>query len=281
MSNGPTVPFYKMHGSGNDFVLIDNRKLGLAQAQMSLWAQKICRPAFGVGADGLIFLQDAPAGRDVDYIWHFYNADGSRAEMCGNGSRCAARLAHEIGLAGPDHVLGTDAGPIRAVVAPGAGRVKVQLTPPQGLELNIPVDVDGTGYTVHFVNTGVPHAVLVTDDVSAVDVLALGRAIRRHERFAPAGTNVNFIQVKAPCRLLLRTYERGVEGETFACGTGAAASALVANTLGLTESSVELTTTGGEILQIHLENGTVFLEGPAVKTYQGEMFIESLGLEQP
>ncbi|WP_461209502.1 diaminopimelate epimerase [Desulfocurvus sp. DL9XJH121] len=278
---GGAVPFVKMHGSGNDFVLIDNRALTLPQSEMARWAQAICRRAFGVGADGLVFLQDAPAGSEADYVWHFYNADGSRAEMCGNGSRCAARRAVELGLAGPAHVLGTDAGPIRAQVRAEGTAVKVQLTPPHGLKLGAELDVDGRTYTVHFVNTGVPHAVVQVDDVAAVDVQALGSALRYHQHFAPAGTNVNFIQVTSPESLLLRTYERGVEGETFACGTGAAASALVARELGLTGNAVKLTTSGGEILQIHLEDGTVFLEGPAVKTFQGEMILESLGLELP
>jgi len=273
-----TVPFVKMHGSGNDFVLIDNRELALPRAQMTLWAQHICPRAFGVGADGLIFLQEAPAGEQVDYIWHFYNADGSRAEMCGNGSRCAARLATELGLADRNHVLGTDAGPIHAQVRLDSNLVKVQLTPPTALKLDISLTVDGTQFTVHFVNTGVPHAVVISEDVSAVDVKTLGRALRNHDYFAPAGTNVNFIQIRNSCKLLLRTYERGVEGETFACGTGAAASALVAHELGLADESVELTTSGGEVLQISMENDTLFLEGPAVKTYSGEMFIESLGL---
>lgn len=277
-SQGPSVPFFKMHGSGNDFVLIDNRKLALPRAQMALWAQKICARAFGVGADGLIFLQQAPAGVDADYIWHFYNADGSRAEMCGNGSRCAARLASQIGLADRRHVLGTDAGPIRAEVRGDSNLVKVQLTPPTDLKLGATLSVDGKDYEVHFVNTGVPHAVIISDDVSALDVVKLGRAVRHHEHFAPAGTNVNFIQVRSSSKLLLRTYERGVEGETFACGTGAAASAMVAHEQGLADESVELTTSGGEVLQIHMENDTLFLEGPAVMTFSGEMFTESLGL---
>lgn len=280
-TSGPAVPFVKMHGSGNDFVLIDNRTLKLPQAQMALWAQKICPTAFGVGADGLIFLQDAPSGSGLDYIWHFYNADGSRPDMCGNGSRCAAWLAHEIGLAERDHVFGTDAGPIRAQVNTAQGTVKVQLTPPHSLALDTEIMVEGKPYTVHFVNTGVPHAVVFSDEVDAVDVLALGRAMRMHEHFAPEGTNVNFVQVKDSCRMLLRTYERGVENETYACGTGAAASALIAAKLGKTEGSAQVTTSGGEVLQIHLENDTVFLEGAAVKTYRGEMFMDSLGLQMP
>lgn len=279
--NGPSVPFVKMHGSGNDFVLIDNRELQLPQAMMALWAQKICAPAFGIGSDGLIFLQNTPQGVEADYIWHFYNADGSRAEMCGNGTRCATRLGYELGLGEKEHTLGTDAGPIRTKVNPLENKVKVQLTPPEGLEMNIPLEIEGKEYTAHFVNTGVPHAVILLDDVSDIDVKRLGKAVREHERFAPAGTNANFASVRSSCKMMLRTYERGVEDETFACGTGAAATALVANKLGLVEDSVELTTSGGEVLQIYLENGTIFLEGMAVKTYAGEMYLDSLGLELP
>ncbi|NJB66731.1 diaminopimelate epimerase [Desulfobaculum xiamenense] len=272
------VPFFKMHGSGNDFVLIDNRELCLPQSEMSEWASRVCPRGFGVGADGLIFLQDTPERPDVDYVWHFYNADGSRAEMCGNGSRCAASLAHRIGLAGATHVFGTDAGPIHAHVLEGTDLVKVELTPPTGLALGAKLNVAGHETTVHFVNTGVPHAVVVCEDVKAVDIMTVGRAIRMHEHFAPAGTNANFIQVRDDKRLFLRTYERGVEGETFACGTGAAASALIAHTLGLVGPEVELTTSGGEVLQISIENGTVFLQGKALMTYHGEMYPESMGI---
>ncbi|GAB6176649.1 diaminopimelate epimerase [Desulfobaculum senezii] len=276
--SGTGVPFFKMHGSGNDFVLIDNRALRLPQAAMSEWAAHVCPRGFGIGADGLIFLQDAPERQDVDYVWHFYNGDGSRAEMCGNGSRCAARLAARLGLAGSSHVFGTDAGPIHAEVNEAEERVKVELTPPLDLALGAKLDVNGQSLDVHFVNTGVPHAVAVCDDVAAVDVMQLGRALREHEHFAPAGANVNFIQVRDRGRLYLRTYERGVEAETFACGTGAAASAYVAHQLGLVDTEVELTTSGGEVLQISIENGTVFLQGKAVMTYQGEMYPESMGL---
>ncbi|MCK9240792.1 diaminopimelate epimerase [Desulfocurvus sp.] len=277
----PTVSFYKMHGSGNDFVLIDNRALRLPREAMPQWARRICRTAFGVGADGLILLDTAPAGSPADYVWDFHNADGSRAAMCGNGSRCAARLAHALGMAGPTHVLGTDAGPIRARVNPGAGTVRVQLTPPHGLALGADLDVDGQRHSVHFVDTGVPHAVVFPEGLAGLDVRTLGRALRTHPHFAPAGANVNFARVDAPDAMTLRTYERGVENETYACGTGAAATVLVANALGLVGTEVRVTTSGGEVLQIGLENGTVFLEGPAVVTYQGQMFLDSLGLTLP
>ncbi len=275
------IAFFKMHGSGNHFVLLDNRSLRVPAPDMAGWARAVCAPGFGVGADGLIFLDMAPAGSGADTLWHFFNADGSRAEMCGNGSRCAARLAVELGMAGPEHVLLTDAGPIRAAVDLASDQVKVQLTPPRDLALDIPLLVDGERLTAHFVNTGVPHAVVECGDAATVDVQKLGRALRFHEHFAPAGTNVNFISGAARDHLTLRTYERGVEDETYACGTGAAAAALVANALGLAGSTVDLTTSGGEALRIFLENGTVHLQGPAVFVYSGRLRAAAVGLTMP
>ncbi len=279
--NGQPLSFTKMHGSGNDFVLIDNRQLALPVSEMSSWAEHICKRAFGISADGLIFLQNAPANSGCDYMWHFYNADGSRAEMCGNGSRCAARHALALGLAGPTQVFLTDAGPIHANVLPNSTAVKVQLTPPTGLTLNISLSIEGKPYNVHFVNTGVPHAVIFVEDVSTIDMQSLGRALRYHEHFAPAGTNANFVQKISDEKLLVRTYERGVEGETFACGTGASASALIAHKLGLTKSAVSLTTSGGEQLKVFIEDETLFLQGPAVKTFSGEMDLGAVGLNLP
>ena len=281
---GESVPFYKMQGCGNDFVVIDNREVKVPEARMAEWATKVCARAFGVAADGIFFLENAPEGSGLDYRWHFYNNDGSRAEMCGNASRCAGKLAHAIGLAPQVHTFGTDAGPIRAEVlteGPDAGQVKVQLTPPTGLVTDLALDLDGQALTVHFVDTGVPHAVLVFDDVAAVDLQALGSGLRFHPHFAPAGTNVNFIQVLDRSTMLLRTYERGVEDETYACGTGAAASQLVANKLGLTDATARLTTSGGEVLTVALDQGTVFLQGNAELTFQGQLYLAPLGLSLP
>lgn len=277
---GTSIPFYKMQGCGNDFVVIDNREARIAESVMATWAEKVCARAFGVSADGLFFLEESDDGA-LDYRWHFYNSDGSRAEMCGNASRCAAKLAHAIGFAPAEHVFGTDAGPIRAQVLESgadAGQVKVQLTPPVGMETNITLDIDGSPLTVHFADTGVPHVVVFVDDVAALDVVELGSKIRYHDHFAPAGTNVNFAQVKDEKTMLLRTYERGVEAETYACGTGAAATQLLANALGLTGSQTALTTTGGEVLTIFLEESSVFLQGAAELTFKGDLYLEPLGL---
>ena len=274
------VPFYKMQGCGNDFVVLDNRTLKLPQERMADWAVKICRKAFGVGADGLFFLEEAPAGSGLAYRWHFYNSDGSRAEMCGNASRCAARLAQAIGLAPERHSFGTDAGPIAAEVFPGTGLVKVQLTPPRDLTLDIDLSLNADILRVHFVVMGVPHTVLFVEDISVTDVARLGRDIRFHGQFAPAGTNVNFVQVLDDKTMMLRTYERGVEAETYACGTGAAASQIVASALGRTGASANITTTGGETLTVSLDQGKVFLQGAAELTFKGDLYPLALGLEE-
>jgi len=266
-----------MHGCGNDFILIDNRTLAVPVERMSRWARALCPRACSVGADGLVFLENPQPGQAVDYRWHFYNADGSRAEMCGNASRCVATLAVRLGLAGPVHTLGTDAGPI-AVQVLEDGQVKVQLTPPTGLQLNISLPVEGAMHTGHFVNTGVPHLVVVCADVAAVDVKALGRALRHHPYFQPAGTNANFIQVIDRDNLELRTYERGVEDETFACGTGAVASLLAAHALGLTGPAAAVTTTGRERLLVSVRDEKVFLQGRAVLVYTGTLSPSSFGL---
>ncbi|WP_027185050.1 diaminopimelate epimerase [Desulfovibrio inopinatus] len=275
---GERIPFYKLQGCGNDFVIIDNRELAVAPDIMPTWAKRICRKAFGVGADGLIFLDHAPQGSGVDYMWHFFNSDGSRAEMCGNGSRCATRLAYLLGIAPAEHSFLSDAGPIKAVVYPGTNQVKVQLTPPQKQQLNIDIVVDGKPMTVHFVDTGVPHTVVVENNLQELDIKPSGSAIRFHERFAPAGTNVNFIRVEDSTHVSLRTYERGVEDETYACGTGACASVIVAHALGLTDNAAIVTTSGGEKLEVSLWDGNVFLKGSAELVFSGHLYLQSLGM---
>ena len=276
---GKSVPFFKMQGCGNDFVCVDNRVLGVDPAVMPDLVLPVCRKAFGVGADGMIFFDHAPEGSGLAYIWHFFNADGSRAEMCGNGSRCAARLAWMLGIAPARHVFGTDAGPIEAEVDPDSNQVTVQLTPPKDLRMGIDIEVEGRPFHLHFVNTGVPHAVAVMDHLELVDVWKLGRAIRQHQFFAPAGTNVNFISSEEKGTLSLRTYERGVEDETYACGTGAVASAIVARELGMTGEETDITTTGGEVLGVILRDGKTYLRGAAELVFKGEFYPQSLGID--
>lgn len=273
----PTQGFYKMQGSGNDFIVIDNRDQAISPAVMPAWAKTLCPHAFSIGADGIIFLEQDASGRAATR-WHFFNADGSRAEMCGNGSRCATLLAHRLGMAPAEHDMLTDAGPVHARVFPDAEEVEVQLTPARDLRLGFPLDLNGAAWTAHFANTGVPHAVLVADNVNELDVTTLGALVRHHSCFGPAGTNANFIQILGRESLLLRTYERGVENETHACGTGAAASVVVAHALGLCEATARVTTSGGEVLEIRVQGADIFLRGKARLVYQGEFSPAALGL---
>jgi len=216
------VAFAKMSGAGNDFILIDNRD-GTIGTEAAELARRLCRRRLSLGADGLILIEQSPK---ADYAWRFYNSDGSLAEMCGNGARCAARFAFRNGIAGPSMRFETIAGLIRAEIQ--GNLVSVGLTAPGPLEQDVVLDLSHGRVAVDRIDTGVPHAVVFVDDAAAVDAVRLGREIRLHPAFAPAGTNVDFAAVKAPGLLALRTYERGVEDETLACGTGAVATALAA-----------------------------------------------------
>jgi diaminopimelate epimerase len=271
------IEFTKMSGTGNDFIIIDHRRPFLAKEEMSAFARAVCRHKFSVGADGLILIENSER---ADFCWHFYNADGSEAEMCGNGARCAARFAYRQGIAPAKMSFLTKAGTIRAEVE-GEG-VRIAMTPPAGLALNQEVELDGIVRRVHFLNTGVPHAVCFVDGNHHTPVKAWGAAVRFHQLFAPAGANANFVEVLGPDALHVRTYERGVEDETMACGTGAVAAAIIGGILGLVMAPVRVTTSGGEQLVIHFtlaEDGgiqDVFLAGPARFIYEGELNAEAL-----
>jgi len=269
------IPFMKMSGSGNDFILIDHRKPFLDESRMKEFIQKVCRRRVSVGADGLILIERS---NRADFKWRFYNSDGGEAEMCGNGGRCAARFAYLKGIAGPSLTFETVVGTLSAQV--NGMRVKLELTKPFGLKLDETILIEGKKQTFSSINTGVPHAVIFLEDVGAVDVVRMGKAIRFHPHFTPAGTNANFVQVENPSRLSVRTYERGVEDETLACGTGAVASALVAAFKGLVKSPVSIKTSGGEILTVYyeIEAGEVkrvFFEGDVHIIYEAEMWEEA------
>lgn len=259
-----------MNGSGNDFILIDHRAGFLSPFSIPRLVQALCKRRESIGADGVILVEDSAV---LDFKWRFFNADGSEAEMCGNGGRCVARFAHEKGIAGKTLAFDTIAGPITAEVHDR--RVKIQLPLPVDLFCNRAITIQGTTYTVHGINTGVPHAVVMVEDLEGVPIKDLGSALRFHADFQPAGTNVNFIRLDDGKRLFIRTYERGVEDETLACGTGSVASALVAATVDQATSPVEVTTRGGEVLTVSFEQGNdgsfdkVFLEGDTCLVYEG------------
>jgi len=280
------IPFAKLSGTGNDFIIIDHRHSFIPEADQPEFVRLVCRRRFSVGADGLILIENSAT---ADFRWQFYNGDGSRAEMCGNGARCAARFAYEKKIAPEAMKFETTAGQIEAFILGGsAGSVKIRLTAPEDLRLNIPLSIGNVEQRLHFINTGVPHIVVLVNDAGMVPVANWGREIRFHEAFQPAGTNANFIQVLPGDTLMVRTYERGVEGETMACGTGAVASALVAVLLQQANPPVTVITSGGEKLTIHFSvtgEGTerqldpaagIFLEGPAHKIYEGVMGPDAL-----
>ena len=270
------LPFFKMHGGGNDFVLIDHREHLIPEAEYSRFAQRVCAPRVGVGADGLILIE---ASDRADFRWRFFNADGSEAEMCGNGARCAARFAVMHKLGGQRLTFETLAGLISAEVT--NHQVKVTMVDVGDLRLNLSIPLEGSTLTGHFLKVGVPHVAVPVDNLEEVPIRQWGREVRFHPMFQPAGTNVNFVRVKDSHTLEVRTYERGVEDETLACGTGAVASAIISASLGKTASPVAVQTRGGEILTVSFQlDGDkitqVFLKGDALVVYQGELWLDEL-----
>ncbi len=265
-----TVSFTKMSGAGNDFIMINNADSSLS-LNWSGFAASMCPPKTGIGADGVIVIEP---DTETDFTFRIFNADGSEAEMCGNGARCAALFAHEQGIAGTGMRFRTLAGVIGARI--DGDDVAIEMTEPFGLKTQIDLDLEGAGRTVHFVNTGVPHAILFTHRLDEEDVPGIGRLVRFHERFAPAGTNADFVEVQGPGCIRVRTYERGVEGETLACGTGAVASAIVSHHLGkVSEVPVLVRMKGGD-LKIDFAAGhrgytRVWLMGPVITVFTGQV----------
>jgi diaminopimelate epimerase len=269
--------FYKMNGAGNDFIVIDNRDLSIELEKETIAA--LCDRHRGIGADGLLAVE--PAENGADFKFRYYNADGGEAEMCGNGARCFGRFTAHLGDEVPDRVtFETIAGTLAAEMV--GENVRIAMSEPKDLKLDTGVAIPGLDAVIHSLNTGVPHAVAFIDDrgrFENLDVLNHGRAIRRHEFFAPAGTNANFVHVHAPGHIAIRTYERGVEDETLACGTGMVACALIHHLLAGAPSPVKVDVAGGDTLEIGFEKSGdrsfshVTLTGPADFVFEGEIEI--------
>ncbi len=272
------IKFYKMVASGNDFLVIDNRKKIIKDAKK--FAAEVCRQHLGVGADGVLLIEPS---KKSDFFMRIVNADGSEAEACGNGYRCVGLYAHEI-LGFPKSMrVETLAGEIKIDV--NAKTVKAKMADPSEYreKVEIPAIKTGplaSGRTLRpaFINTGVPHVVIFMEKLDRAPVVELGRTIRHHNLFQPRGTNVNFVEVTGKNSLSVRTYERGVEDETLACGTGTVASAIVANLTGRVEVPVQVKTKSGEILRVYFEQSwdkirNVFLEGSAKFVFEGKMKI--------
>lgn len=266
--------FWKMNGAGNDFVMLDNRDVSIHLGKHQI--ARLCDRHRGIGADGMLLVE--PAANGGDFRMRYYNADGGEAEMCGNGARCFGRFVNLLHQDALQTVrFETMAGMISAAFE--GERVRINMSEPHGLKLNQRLVVDGRELTVHSVNTGVPHAVVMVDDLDEADVLGTGRGLRFHEAFAPKGTNANFVTVLGPDSIAIRTYERGVEGETLACGTGMVACGLIHHELAGAPSPVQVRVKGGDTLEVGFEEPAphqyrnVTLFGPADFVFEGEVEI--------
>jgi diaminopimelate epimerase len=262
------MEFTKAVATGNDFVIMMGRKNNWAEI-----AKKICDRKRGVGADGLLVIDES---KKADIKMRIFNPDGSEAQMCGNGSRCAALYAATKKLAGNKMTIETLAGVLDAEVR--KDMVKVKLTEPKDIKWNLCLTINKCPYKLNFVNTGVPHVVHFVEDLDKVDVKNIGSHIRNHDEFSPDGTNADFVQVLGNNSIALRTYERGVEDETLACGTGAVASAIISAEAEKMHSPVIVETRGGEKLKVHFtmagpEFKDVYLEGSAKLVFDGIMEI--------
>jgi diaminopimelate epimerase len=260
--------FTKMNGAGNDFVMIDNRA-GDVRLQPEQIV-RICDRHRGVGADGILLLEKGSNG--ADFRMRYYNRDGGEAEMCGNGARCFARFAKKVAGAPEKISFQTPAGLIGARLH--GDLVTLNMSDPTDLRLKLRLQIDGEDAVVHYINSGVPHVVVPVARLDVVHVFTQGAAIRRHKKFSPQGANVNFIEKRGAQKILVRTYERGVEDETLACGTGVVASALIFAVTEKVDGPVSVTVRSGSELSVDFKRAgnqfrNVTLTGPAEFAFEG------------
>ncbi len=283
------IPFMKVSGAGNDFIVVDNRDRVIDPKKMSAFVAGVCRRHLSIGGDGLIFLEKS---RKYDFRWRFYNNDGGEADFCGNGARCVARFAYLKKIAPKAMQFEGATGVVEAEV--DGEQVTVKVPEPSDVRLRIRLAIpmhrrrrsdppapssvshEGTMLEGHAINTGVPHFVYFVQDTATAEVIGIGRPIRYHETFKPAGTNVNFAQVVDRHTVKIRTYERGVEDETLACGSGALASALLAALVHKVESPITVIPLSRMPLRVAFkQNGERFtnltLTGEARAVYEGQM----------
>jgi len=275
------IEFYKLQASGNDFILFDNSK-GKSKANSAFYkkfAKKHCSRKLGIGADGVLVIESS---KKADFKMRIFNVDGSEAEMCGNGARCVGLWAF-LAKGKKNVKFDTKAGLIEAKVK-GKGNssvVKIKISAPSGLKIDLPLKVSRRKIKVNFVNTGVPHVVIFVQGLEKIDVDKIGREVRFHKQFKPAGTNVNFVEIKGKNSLAVRTYERGVEAETLACGTGSLASAIISyfklnpRVKQKKAISLSVSTKSKDILKVTFDLlnkvSNVWLEGEAYLVYKGEI----------
>lgn len=268
----PRLRFTKMNGAGNDFVMLDNRAgdLRLERAQIA----RLCDRHRGIGADGVLVLE--PAANGADFRMRYYNADGGEAEMCGNGARCFARYAERVAGVRERVSFETPAGVIAAALE--GERVTLQMSEPKDLRRDLRLTVLGETVHCHYIDSGVPHCVVPVAEIAGVNVREIGSALRHHAEFAPRGANVNFLEKRGPQQIAIRTYERGVEDETLACGTGVVASALIFAATENAAGPIAVRVKGGDDLAVGFERDGdhfthVTLSGPADFVFDGSVEI--------
>jgi diaminopimelate epimerase len=271
----PMIHFTKLHGNGNDFILIDEYKTEkIPEKEKPAFAEKYCRRRFGIGADGVLFI--TKSGK-ADIKMRIFNADGSEAEMCGNGIRCLVKYALDEGYISREAHVETMAG-VLSITSRVEDKtwVSVNMGMPAFSRKDIPakgsgefLEINMHGYSVSAANTGVPHAVVRVDSLDAPELMHDAPKLRYDPVF-PKGTNVNFVHVDSGNEITVRTYERGVEDETLSCGTGSVACAAVCRRLGWTGEKVRVHTKGGELV-ITLTDEGAFMEGPAERVFDGTL----------
>lgn len=274
------IEFTKMVASGNDFVILETSNQKPVTRNFSYLAKKICNRKYGIGADGVLLIGKS---KIADVRMRIFNADGSEAEMCGNGARCIALYSASnqkpVTSNQKKIKIETRAGIIESEVS--GDNVRIKLTDPSDVKLDIPIRIASRLLKVDFINTGVPHAVIFVEGLEKLDVAGLGRQIRNHAYFAPHGANVNFVELSGNDSISIRTYERGVENETLACGTGSVASALITayqSTRAPAHQKINVKTQGGEILKIYFDKinsgfKNVWLAGKAGIVFSGKFIL--------
>jgi len=265
------ISFTKVVASGNDFIIVDNRENKLARkiSGLASFARVVTKRKFSVGADGLLVLEDS---KKADFRMRIFNPDGTEVSMCGNGLKCAALYAAKNKWSASSMKIETLAGTLEAEVK--ADSVKIKMTPPADIKLNQNIGAEKAIVNTHSVNTGVPHVVHFVEDIESYPVKSMGAKIRYHKLFEPEGTNANFVKVTDKSTILVRTYERGVEDETLACGTGVVASAIISNLVSGTEGPVNAITRGKDVLKVYFSKEMnhfrdVYLEGKAHIAFEG------------
>jgi diaminopimelate epimerase len=273
------IPFTKMSGAGNDFIAIDNRSGVIVPEDLPQLTRLLCHRRLGIGADGLLLLNTSS---QTEFEMVYFNSDGSSGSMCGNGGRCIARFAYSKGIAGKS--MKFDACNHTYLATVDEDRVVLTMKEPIGEKTDILLTIGQNEIKAHFLDTGSPHAVVFLDDlkvphVDDVDLKNIGSSIRHHQVFGSEGTNVNFVEVIDDNTIEIRTFERGVEDETLACGTGAIASAVITNHLRGVKKPVKVITRGGEILCVDFDRHdektvNIRLDGKADIVYRGNIVVE-------